>query len=874
MPLNHRAPLRPVARLVTLTLGLLLSSGPSAFGGRQKPTPAPARPHPSRDLRALVARAEALRASHQDREALPLLRHAIRTLQPNVAITSWASMTAATENAARLGTHITLAKTRIVTFTGGRFTAFDRATGEARWHFDADWAEQSVIPTASGLLLVLTPKEVIALEPEHGRVRWRTSMNDPAPEIVESPDTAALLIADRNELRALSTRDGSVLWRFDPRLDLAAGPVQAPPHVAIAAGTKVFTVQSADGTPVKIIGLGDEISSPLIASPQGSRIWAMVGSDDVVLIDAQHGTIVARTGALRAAAWPATAAGGHLYVSTIRRRASGVVAVTAEPATRAATSAATKDIVARATVSPVPGVTGPVFRVSDGPDAIALDPRRGTVMRLDGQRRRAWRTKISAPIAHATVGAGAIFLAHRNQLDIMDLDATPPRVTRTLALDREILSVAVDETGGALVTADGTLHAFSHNPREVEALRTDAEIALARCLLQLGQAKEAARTIEAVTARSPENIEALAIQARADTALIRDRALASWLKVSTRDATTPSLRVESRQALENLAGIRVVDDLDHEGELAGAAHEFATAEDMILVRTGNEVAAFDVAADRIAWRLPGAELRPAAGAYAVIEGRLVDVRKGTPTRGAPRDREVAYVNGGVVRLTDTEGFIFETFERPPHRLSPSPGIPVDPTSVILGASDALVLLGTPDAPETLEARAPTTGRRIWRQTLGQGLKIERALTVDATVFAITATCAIALEANTGRPRPAATFERQAGDRIVARSDLLLTIHGDQVRIVDPTEGPHRKALTMPAAIADVAIAGAAGAPIVFIAMVDGHLVLLDPGPAKIERSVLLAPIKAMAAVDRAVLISLESGVVLRAAAERRLKPAT
>ncbi|MCB9653830.1 MAG: PQQ-binding-like beta-propeller repeat protein [Deltaproteobacteria bacterium] len=876
----------------TFSLLLLLTSASAAFGARKPPTRTQARPHLSRDLRAIVDRALTLETEHRDKEALPLLRRAIKALRPNAMVTSWASMTAGTENAAALGTHITLTKTRAITFTSGRFTAFDRATGQALWHFDADWAEPNVTETTNGPLLIITQKALIALDPNDGRVQWRASMNEPAPEIAESPDHAAVLVADENELRALAIRDGALLWHFDPRLALAAGPVATETDVVIAAGTKVFTLQATDGTPRHTISLGDEISSPLIAAQADGhgRIWAMVGSDEVVLVDAKQGTVAMRAAGLRAAAWPATAAGDNLYIPTVRRRASGVVVVAADPS-----GAGTKSI------AQVPAVTGPIFRVDDGPDAIALDPRRGTVVRLDGQRRRAWRAKVSPPITHAAVKAGAIFLAHGRQLDLMD--ASRPRVTRTLELDHEILALAVDATGGALVTRDGTLHGFAPDSGDLDALKTRAEIALAGILLRLGQAKEAARTIEPVAARSPNNLDALAVLARADAALGRERALSSWLDLATRDASTPSIRpmrpmrpmrpirairAEARQALKDLAGLRIIDGLGgislrgvaRTGNDQRPQREFVTAEETILVRTavksdgdGNgEVAAFDTRADQIAWRLPGVEMHPAAGPYVVIEGRLVDIRKGTPTRGAPRDRQVAYVDRGVIRLTKAEGFVLETFDRPPRRLTATPGAAIEPNAVVLEASDPRVLLWSPSAPDTLEARATATGERRWRQTLSHGQKIERAVTVGPTVFAITATSGIALDAETGRPQHRATFERRDGDKVIARPDVLFTLHNDRLRVIDPLEGPHGKALTLPAPIVDVALSGPPGAPIAFIATADGRLLVFDPRQGTVERSVVVGPIQAIAAVDHAVLISLESGVVLRATTERRLQP--
>ncbi|MCO6418575.1 PQQ-binding-like beta-propeller repeat protein [Siccirubricoccus sp. KC 17139] len=142
----------------------------------------------------------------------------------------------------------------------GEVTALDAATGRRRWSFDtrpdrdSDGALGAGLGFAEGTLYVATGMaELLALNPEDGKPRWRVSLPAPARGAPTIAGNRIYVPTTENQLLALSVEDGSRLWTYrgQPTTTMALGlPAPAVMGEIVVAGFgsgELAAIRAGDG---------------------------------------------------------------------------------------------------------------------------------------------------------------------------------------------------------------------------------------------------------------------------------------------------------------------------------------------------------------------------------------------------------------------------------------------------------------------------------------------------------------------------------------------------------------------------------------------------------------------------------------------------
>ncbi|WP_149535839.1 outer membrane protein assembly factor BamB family protein [Siccirubricoccus phaeus] len=142
----------------------------------------------------------------------------------------------------------------------GEVTALDAATGRRRWSFDtrpdqdSDGALGAGLGFAGGTLYVATGlAELLALNPEDGKPRWRVSLPAPARGAPTIANNRIYVPTTENQLLALSVENGDRLWtyRAQPTVTMALGlPAPAVLGEIVVAGFgsgELAAIRAGDG---------------------------------------------------------------------------------------------------------------------------------------------------------------------------------------------------------------------------------------------------------------------------------------------------------------------------------------------------------------------------------------------------------------------------------------------------------------------------------------------------------------------------------------------------------------------------------------------------------------------------------------------------
>ncbi len=625
------------------------------------------------------AQAEAAVRRGDNRRAVPVLKQVVDSLAHGFVGPVWRRSPASPPP-----TRISLLDDLLVAFEAGTFVALDPTSGEERWRATLGTAEPELVQV-DHLLLALLETKIVALDPRNGKPSWTLDLLAPNPEIVFFG--GRLFVSGSEQLLAIDPNKGDVLWKFDPLDDVTAGPTLVGTDLALPSSTFIHVINTADGAEKRKIDLKDEISSPLAVTAKGS-LWALVGSDEVVLVDPQRGEITKRVTRFPGVEWP-PAVGGERLAVTARRGRKTLLAIL-DPSTRSGIGRIFSG--ASSPVLSLPDYSG-VVHPADGPYAVLA-------RNFDGKP--IWSARQRAPVSSLSTFSGVI--AGATGTRAIMLDHQRGQLIQVVDLEGKIAEVAVGPKGGAAVLEKGTIYGLpaGNDPRPTRWLE-QARMDLARAYVALGQRAPALALAHAVLVRNPHQLDARALHAQA-TEGHPTEAVVDWLDLIARAPKGDPLVMRAGEALRRLAGIEARLALDDPIE------DLAVAGDQLLVLVKGTVTARALAdPGKVLWSKPGKAIGAALDGFE-IDGGFID-RAGKA--GGRRAKEQRLAGGALFAVESGKANALSRLDaagKPKWRQT------FDAPTDMLTADQRFAMVGTDaDGVQLLEV---ATGARKWLLPIG------------------------------------------------------------------------------------------------------------------------------------------------------------
>jgi outer membrane protein assembly factor BamB len=525
------------------------------------PSPDPRPPWP---LAYRWSKASALRRAGKAKEAVAMLKTVFLSLARGETMPIWRR-----EPKSPVPSAIDLFGSTIVVFQNGRFSGIDARSGLDLWKREVSRANPHLVDLGEGLALALLEHEVIALDLKDGKMRWRVAIASPFPEVAKSG--GRIFIGGTEQVLAIDRAKGDIAWTFDPLKDMVSGPTLIGSNLVLAAESQIVLLDVATGQEKKRIDVGDEISAPLSITGKGA-IWAMVGSDQTVLIDPTQAALKVRAADLPGMEWPPAPLGEQLVVAFHRspvKRFLAYLDAGAKNGLRRAYPGASPPVVA------LPSFTG-VVHLQDRPPMIIARDLDGNPMWRVPEPKRIVDLSVQGDVVVAAVGTHAIIRDPKRGALIQDVDIGEP--VRKAVIGPEIGAVLAD--GGAIYGFPST-----SDPRP-KAWLARARLELGQALFELDQALVASQLAKQVLDRDPEDIDALLLFAKTHERLRAPDAPERWRQLAIAAPRTDPVQQDVERALGSLAGISARISLEKP-----ITRAIGGTDGVIVVRTGGGVAA-------------------------------------------------------------------------------------------------------------------------------------------------------------------------------------------------------------------------------------------------------------------------------------------
>ncbi len=256
------------------------------------------------------ARALASVSAGRPNDALPRLRDVVQSLETGGSMPTWRFAPTAT----CAPSSIAWVNGQLLAFAGGTLLALDPASGRTRWRAAVGRAEPTPVAVNDGLV-VASEDQLLHFGPE-GAKRWRLELHGAHPEAVARGER--IYVAGSEAVLAVDAKDGRILWSTPLRDPAVAGPVLAGAVLAVPLDRSVGRFRLADGSRERPIIVGSPLSGPLVATARG-RLWAAVGADALVELDLGLSAPRAWFPGLAGVAWPPVGLGERLVVLEVGR---------------------------------------------------------------------------------------------------------------------------------------------------------------------------------------------------------------------------------------------------------------------------------------------------------------------------------------------------------------------------------------------------------------------------------------------------------------------------------------------------------------------------------------------------------------------------
>lgn len=581
-----------------------------------------------------------------------------------------------------------------IIFENGQFTAIDLQTGDARWTRPVGRAEPALIDAGSGLWLAVANRAVLAIDGRTGEVRWRLEVVAPAPEVAVAGDL--IFVAGKERLVAIQRADGAVRWSKDLNAAPTAGPVLINGLLALPVDTEIKVMDPASGADTGHLPVGDEISGPVVAGDD-QRLWTVIGGETIIAVDPTHTTTVAgalpllaaRFDAFLGATWPPPLASDKLLITAQHPRRGPFLAYL--------------DRTTGEVIETHAGSRGPLLALGDLSGVVHLDARRRAVVARDQHGKRRWSTVLPDVVNAVEIRGDLVWVAAGDTLTA--LDARNGRRARRIVLDEVITSIAFGADRGLVTVESGAVYGLpgTNDPRTrywLERARFD----LARCYIANGQRKRAESMAEDIIRRDPDDLDALALLARATEARRPGVAAQMWSRISRRAPRGDPLQAAATDALRLLIGLKTRLMVD-----TPIAQVVTSSDGAVVIRAGDRLLGIDpTSATQPAWTAPAQPLLQAAGSAIVVGATLVTAATGQTLRSLGTDG-YTFAPVGSIRKGDGASIVVEGRDGRPlwsRKFEHA-------TVRTLAATEAVVLVGDDGPRGFVHALETQRGAALW-----------------------------------------------------------------------------------------------------------------------------------------------------------------
>lgn len=419
----------------------------------------------------------------------------------------------------------------------GNIFAFELSTGETRWSLPVGPAQPMVVELEAGQLLAFLGKEVVAINATTGQVSFRAPFTKANPEVAVVGGRVYLSEAELTA--ALERGTGKVLWSYDGLVTPAAGPVYVAAQIVAPLSASLAFLDPETGLEKAKLKLGDELSAPLSVTA-GGRIWALIGGDEVVGVDAVSHTVDVRQKDLPGIEWPPAVLGEQLVVSHKKgpQRLISFLDKGAKSALRLTLKNAAPPVLA------LPDYSG-ILHLEERPPAVVARSSDGKVL---------WRQPAREKIAHLSLDGDRVAFAAGKRVVILDRQKGRPLFA--FELDERVNAVTLGPEVALALTQSGAVYGLpvGGDPRIVDWPKA-VRLELAEVYLATQQPVPAVALAKGVLDREPNNLEALALLATAKARVRPSEGAGELLRVLTAIGPNEPLARAARAELESRVGL-------------------------------------------------------------------------------------------------------------------------------------------------------------------------------------------------------------------------------------------------------------------------------------------------------------------------------
>ena len=190
----------------------------------------------------------------------------------------------------------------IYVFSKGILTQIDLNHGYKQWDLEVGLADpEPKTLSKENIIIVLGRNKISAVNQTNGQKLWQQALIQPHPEM--TLDGKQIIVSGSKFLRAFEIPSGKIIWEYDPLKEIVAGPVPIGSHIVLPVVSEIHAINPSTGVLLRKFSVGDEISGPLIPTPN-QLLWVFVGGTEIlrinILADFKHH----RFRNLRGLGWP------------------------------------------------------------------------------------------------------------------------------------------------------------------------------------------------------------------------------------------------------------------------------------------------------------------------------------------------------------------------------------------------------------------------------------------------------------------------------------------------------------------------------------------------------------------------------------------
>ncbi len=674
-----------------------------------------------------------------------------------------------------------------------RLLILDLASGQERLSLSVSKLEPKVVMLSPKRALAFSENRVIDLDlGASPKLRREFPLDGVAPEA--SLGDGDMVLAGRSEVVALSLEKDRELWRQELTDNLVAGPMMLDDRLIVPGDARLFVLARDSGKLVESLDLPDELSGPLHSEPTG--LYMVLGGDRVARLTWNGSpNLVVWDKDLFGASWPPVGFEDSIAIATRAPRKPPMVTALG------GTDRPFVKILER-------GAGTPLARLPGG-GLVHADARRTTLTGKDAKGRIVMRARSSQPFEQLVSGKDHV-LAQAGSM-ILALGAARGETVQRIELPGSPTAAALSDLGGVALMPDGGVYGLPPiDDRRMRVFEAQVRRDLAEAAVQSGRGPQAKKLAEEILASEPDDLDALAIVARASP---RNVAASAWYRVLERAPRLDPLHETADTELAKLSGMKARVPTE-----APLRQVFSPTDEVLIVEFERRVMAVAPnAPSKALWSLPKQQAAP-LGLLVRVDDQLVDPKTGKGLRALRGRRPL---DGRGLYFLSTEKELVLSLENERGEVVFSQSFE-ERTLRLLDASSEFVALVDDSDLGIVHVLSKVDGSRRWMRPFEE--RVEAAHLSADTLVLRTATRLIGVEPDTGK----LVFETklpkdEAVTQSLGTSAGLLLVSQKRLTLYDMKRGRAARVLPLEKPVALLALSD----PFLLVSLEDGTLTAFD-----------------------------------------------